>query len=92
MFLNQIFQLTWRIDDSQFARVSTTCFTWLIGSMNECYIDINQDFTKVKKPLTLSWYLDLYMQQFPAPCTTWTIDKYLYLILYINIIIYTNEK
>lgn len=25
-----------------------TCFKWLIGSMNECYIEINQDFTKVK--------------------------------------------
>lgn len=29
--------------------------------MNECYIEINQDFTKVKTTQTLSWYLDLCM-------------------------------
>lgn len=41
------------------ACVPTTYSTWLIGSMNECYVEINQDFTKVKTTQTLSWYLDL---------------------------------
>lgn len=47
--------------ENRSARVPTTCFIWLIGSMNECYIEINQDFTKVKTTQTLSWYLDLCM-------------------------------
>jgi len=52
---------------------SITCFKWLIGSMNECYIEINQDFTKVK--ITLSWCLDLCMTA--IFCIMPLMDKYI---------------
>lgn len=74
------------------ARVSTTCFIWLIGSMNECYIEINQDFTKVKTIQTLSWYLDLCMTAIFCIMPLMNECEYIYIYILPPFRVYTWQR
>lgn len=56
---------------------STTCSSWLIGSMNECYVEINQDFTKVKTT-TNSILISRLVYDCDLLCNASSMDEYKY--------------